>query len=261
MPAIPRPRRLPVAGGATLALVELAPARPDAPRLLFLGGFHSTMDGEKARALEALAARRGWGSTRFDYRGHGASTGDAAALTLADWLDDSLAVLDAGAGPVILVGSSMGAWLAVLACLERPERVAALALVAAAPDFLQDTLPARLGPRGRSRLAGGGRARLATEHDGEGWPVSEALLKSGRALALQGSARAEAVRCPLRMLHGSVDTVAPWPRAARLFERFGSDDAVFELVAGGDHRLSDARALARLERALDDLAATVRTPR
>lgn len=260
MPSAPRSRRLAAGGRASVALAERSASRPDAPHLLFLGGFHSSMQGEKARAVDALCARRGWGCTRFDYRGHGLSDGEAITLTLHDWLEDTLAVLDEGAGARVLVGSSMGAWLAVLSCLRRPSRVAALALVAAAPDFIQDVLPARLGPGGRARLARGETARLPTPEDPAGWPVTPALVASGRALALLAGEAARAVRCPARLLHGSADTVAPWRRAARLAERLGGEDVSFELIKGGDHRLSDARALARLEHRLDELVAALGDP-
>ena len=257
--AEPRPARLPAgaAGTSTIAVERLAPTRPGAAHVLFCGGFHSSMRGDKARAVATHCAARGVGCTRFDYRGHGESDGDARALTLADWLDDALAVLDdvPDDAPLVVVGSSMGAWLAVHLAARRAARVRGLLLIAAAPDFLQHALLERLGTEGRARLERGGTARLATDEDPDGWPVTRALIDSGRRLALLDDERrtAEAVRCPVRMLHGTADDTAPWTGAAALLERLGGADATLTLVRGGDHRLSSPAELARLDATLGEL--------
>ena len=262
---IPRRVSVPPDDAPSVAVLHRPARRAGAPGVLFCGGFHSSMRGDKARALDARCAASGLACTRFDYRGHGESDGDAACLTLADWLADTLAVVDATSaerpgegsrgGPLLLVGSSMGAWLAVLAALRRPVRVRALLLVAAAADFLHETLPARLDEEARARLERGLTARLATPYDPAGWPVSAALIDSGRELALLTTDAAAALRCPVRMLHGTADDTAPWERAASLLGRLGSDDATLELIRGGDHRLSTPRELVRLTRALDELIA------
>lgn len=256
------PPATPLAPPPGIAVERLAPTRADAAEVLFCGGFHSSMHGNKARAVAAFCAARGHGCTRFDYRGHGASAGDAERLTLADWLDDALGVLDAipARAPVLVVGSSMGAWLAVHLAARRPGRVGALALVAAAPDFLNDALAEHLDESGRTRLARGLVARLPTPEDPAGYPITRALLDSGRALALltEDANAAASVRCPVRLQHGSADDVAPWRRAAALLERLGSADATLELVRGGDHRLSTPTDLERLARTLDELVERTR---
>jgi len=243
-------------GDTELAVVHRAATSRGAAHVLFCGGFHSSMRGDKARAIEAFCVERGHACTRFDYRGHGESGGDPERLTLADWLDDALRVVDhvtRGSRPLIVVGSSMGAWLAVHVALRRPGRVAALALVAAAPDFLHERVPEALDARARARLDEGLVARLATPENPSGYPVTRELIDSGRALALLTTDAARALDCPVRLLHGTADDVAPWQLAAALLEGVGSDDATLELVRGGDHRLSSPRDLVRLARILEEL--------
>ena len=243
-----------------IAVERLDGAGPHAVGVLFCGGFHSSMRGDKARAIETWCEARGHACTRFDYRGHGDSGGDVERLTLADWLDDALAVVDRAPGdePLVVVGSSMGAWLAVHVALRRPGRVAALALVAAAPDFLQEGVEPRLEASELARLGRGLVVRLPTPESAAGYPITRALLDSGRTLALlSGDATVATIDCPVRMLHGSADDVAPWTRAAALLERFEGADATLELVRAGDHRLSTPADLARLLGTLDALVASV----
>ena len=258
--------RLPPAPDAApeIAVERLDGAGPRAVGVLFCGGFHSSMRGDKARAIETWCEARGHACTRFDYRGHGDSDGDVERLTLADWLDDALAVVDRlpTDEPLVVVGSSMGAWLAVHVALRRPGRVAALALVAAAPDFLQDRVEAALDGDARARLERGLVARLPTPESASGYPITRALLDSGRALALlSGDAALDSIACPVRMLHGSADGVAPWARAVTLLERLEGADATLELVRGGDHRLSTPADLARLLGTLDALVERVASRR
>lgn len=246
--------------------VEHLPSRTNADaQILFCGGFHSTMQGNKAEAVMAHCRNRCLACTRFDYRGHGASDGDAVDLTLVDWLDDALTVIDSlvEAVPVIVIGSSMGAWLAVHLAIRRPQRVAGLLLVAAAPDFLQDRLEEALDDSGRELLASGGVARLPGTDDAAtaspGWPVTRALIDSGRALSVLHGTVAAAITCPVRCLHGSDDDTASWQRAVELLNRTRSDDATLTLIRGGDHRLSNEQDLGRLRALIDELqAANVR---
>jgi len=228
-------------------------------QVLFCGGFHSSMLGNKARDIANHCARRDVAFTRFDYRGHGESGGNADTLTLQDWLDDTLRVVDAlePSLPLIVIGSSMGAWIAVHVAARRAERIAGMLLIAAAPDFLQDTLEPMLDADSKHRLDRQGITRLPDTADPASgrpdWPVTKALIASGRALSILSGAIPGKVRCPIRMLHGSADATAPWQRAATLLSRFGSEDAVLELVKGGDHRLSNERDLERLRDTLDAL--------
>ena len=273
---------LPAAGteGPRIAVQHRA-VEGGAPGVLFCGGFHSSMEGDKARFVAARCAEAGVACTRFDYRGHGASGGDARHLTLRDWLDDTLRVIDhlaeatgndaessdrddarsprpqvpgkagteGAAAPLVIVGSSMGAWLALRAALERPGRVRALLLIAAAPDFLQGTLLERLEPAVRERLDAGLEVTLPSPYDAAGWPITPALIDSGRALSVLRADVAGRVRCPVRMLHGDRDDTAPLERARTLCSLLG-EGATLTVVEGGDHRLSDPASLALIERAL-----------
>ena len=270
-PAAPRPAATSRDAGAPRRIRRRLALRPDAAPaiaveriegggrgdvgVLFCGGFHSSMHGIKALAIEACCARLGLGCTRFDYRGHGESGGEAADFTLLDWLDDALAVVDAldAAEPLVVVGSSMGAWLAVHLARRRPGRVRSLLLLAAAPDFLDERLLASLGDEARARLAAGEVVRLATPEDAAGYPLTRALIESGRHLALLAGDSPGTLHCPLAMLHGTADEVAPWERAFRLLERVGGAEATLELVKGAGHRLSGPAELARLSSLLERL--------
>lgn len=239
------------------------PGNDDSPaaQVLFCGGFHSSMRGNKASDIAAHCERRGVAFTRFDYRGHGESGGNADTLTLHDWLDDALCVVDSldAARPLVVVGSSMGAWIAVHVAARRVGSVAGLLLVASAPDFLQDRLETMLDAGSRRRLAREGITRLPgtakPASDRPDWPVTLPLIESGRALAVLTGDVPCSVRCPVRMLHGSADATAPWQSAATLLSRFGSEDAELALIKGGDHRLSGERDLERQRKTLDALLA------
>jgi pimeloyl-ACP methyl ester carboxylesterase len=236
-------------GGATIAYRRL-PGR--APGIVFLGGFRSDMSGTKALFLEDYCRRTGRAYLRFDYFGHGASSGDPAHGTIGRWAEDALAALDAlTAGPQILVGSSMGGWIMVLAALARSERVHALLGIAAAPDFTEDLLWPRLDPARRAQLTATGSTTLPPAYDPAGYTIGGALIEDGRRhLVLRGPI---ALDCPVRLLHGLRDTSVPWQTSLRLAERLMSRDVAVILVKDGDHRLSTAPDLARLAVTLDEL--------
>src|SRR6266496_1562546 len=157
------PRRLARQDGATIAYHRLAGA---APGVVFLGGFRSDMTGTKALFLEEHCRRRGQAYLRFDYFGHGASSGDFALGTIGRWREDAVAVVDSLAeGPQILVGSSMGGWIMLLAALARPERIAALIGIAAAPDFTEELLPKRLSAEQRREIEERGAVTLPSDYD------------------------------------------------------------------------------------------------
>jgi pimeloyl-ACP methyl ester carboxylesterase len=220
--------------------------------VVFLAGFHSNMTGTKALFLEDYCRRRGRSCVRFDYFGHGASSGDATDGTIGRWLADATAVLDAlTRGPQILVGSSMGGWIMLLAALSRRERVQALVGIGAAPDFTEDLLWSHLDPAQCAALAAEGSTTLASAYDPAGYRVTRTFFEEARRhLLLRGSV---AVDCPVRLLHGVRDDAVPWRTSLRLAECLESRDVVLTLVKGGDHRLSSARDLARLAAALDEL--------
>jgi pimeloyl-ACP methyl ester carboxylesterase len=235
--------------GATIAYRRLAGVGPG---IVFLGGFRSDMTGAKALFLEDFSRRRGRAYVRFDYFAHGASSGDFADGTISRWRDDAVAVIDSlTEGRQILVGSSMGGWIAVLAALARPERVAALVGVAAAPDFTSDLLPRRLTDAQQRTLHDEGKIVLASPYDPAGYLYTRTLVEDGdRNLVLRDPI---ALDCPVRLLHGMVDESVPWGQSLKLAEKLQSRDVTLTLVKDGDHRLSRHEDLARLARILDEL--------
>jgi pimeloyl-ACP methyl ester carboxylesterase len=235
--------------GATIAYHRLPGA---APGIVFLGGLRSDMTGTKALFLEEYCRRRGRAYLRFDYFGHGASSGDFALGTIGRWRDDAVAVIDSlTERPQILVGSSMGGWIMLLAALARPERVAALIGIAAAPDFTEELLPKRLTPAQRREIEERGAVTLPSDYDPAGYLYTRALIEEGRQHLLLG--KPIPLDMPVRLLHGLADASVPWQLSLRLAERLASRDVLVTLVKGGDHRLSSEPDLARLGQTLDAL--------
>jgi pimeloyl-ACP methyl ester carboxylesterase len=236
-------------GDATIAYHRLEGA---APGIVFLGGFRSDMTGIKALFLEDYCRRRGRAYVRFDYFAHGQSSGDFADGTISRWRDDAVAVIDSlTEGPQILVGSSMGGWIMVLAALARPERIAALVGIAAAPDFTTDLLPNRLSDAQQLELNQTGRIVLPSSYDPAGYLYTKALVDDGnRNVVLCG---AIPLTCPVRLFHGMADESVPWRQSLKLAERLDSRDVALTLVKDGDHRLSRDEDLARLAGVLDTL--------
>jgi pimeloyl-ACP methyl ester carboxylesterase len=237
--------------GATIAYHRLAGA---APGIVFLGGFRSDMTGTKALFLEDYCRRRGRAYVRFDYFAHGRSSGDFADGTISRWRDDAVSLIDSlTEGPQILVGSSMGGWLMVLTALARPERVAALVGIAAAPDFTTDLLPKRLSEAQLRTLYDKGQLVLPSPYDPAGYLYTRALVEDGdRNLVLRGPIP---LICPVRLLHGLADESVPWQQSVKLAERLASADVALTLVKDGDHRLSRDEDLTRLASTLDELTA------
>jgi pimeloyl-ACP methyl ester carboxylesterase len=210
------------------------------------------MTGTKALYLQEYCRGRGCAYVRFDYFGHGASSGDFALGTIGRWRDDAIAVIDSlTEGPQILVGSSMSGWIMLLAALARPERIAALVGIAGAPDFTEELLWPRLSPAHRRELDERGRAVLASEYDPEGYLYTRALIEDGRRHLLLG--RPIALDIPVRLLHGMRDESVPWHLSLRLAECLRSRDVAVTLIKDGDHRLSTPGDLALLARTLDGL--------
>ena len=244
-------------GGATIAYHRLAGATPG---IIFLGGFRSDMTGTKALFLQNYCREHGRAYVRFDYFAHGRSSGDFADGTISRWRDDAAAVIDSlTEGPQILIGSSMGGWIMVLAALARPARVAALIGVAAAPDFTTDLLPRRLSEAQRRTLLNEGRLVLDSPYDPAGYLYTRALVEDGdRNLVLRGDIP---LACPVRLLHGMADESVPWPQSLKLAERLAGADVTLTLVKDGDHRLSRDQDLARLAATLDELCAKLAASR
>jgi pimeloyl-ACP methyl ester carboxylesterase len=244
-----KPRILARGDGATIAY-HFFDGR--SPCVVFLGGFMSDMTGTKAMALEAFCRARGQAFLRFDYFAHGASSGDFAAATIGRWRDDALAVLDElTAGPQILVGSSIGGWLMLLAALARPTRIAALVGIAAAPDATEELMWQRLSPAQQAAMRRDGSIHVPSQYDPAGYLLTHRLIEEGRAHCLLGGAIPLA--CPVRLLHGMADPDVPWQTSLRLAERLTGPDVTLTLTKDGDHRLSSEADLARLQRTLEAL--------
>jgi pimeloyl-ACP methyl ester carboxylesterase len=220
------------------------------PCVVWLGGFASDMGGTKAEALAEWAEKSGRAYLRFDYFGHGASTGAFEDGTIGRWRDDVLAVIDElTEGPLVLVGSSMGGWLACLAALARPARVEALVLIAPAADFTDKLMAPNLPPEAHEALARDGVWRRPSPYEDGGYLIAQTLLDEGRTWSLlPGPVE---IDCPVRILQGGADPDLPWRHALSLAEAIASADVVFTLIKDGDHRLSRPQDLARLIREVE----------
>lgn len=227
------------------------------PGLVFLTGFRSDMGGAKAVALERWARDTGRAFIRFDYHAHGASGGNWADGSIGRWRDDALAVLDRVThGPQILVGSSMGGWIALLLALARPDRVAGLVGIAPAPDFTERMIRPRLGPAEWRALDRDGQFIAPSAYDPAGYPITRHLLEEARDhLLLDGAGGSIPIRCPVRLLHGQRDPDIPWQTSLDLAAALESQDVRVTLVKDGDHRLSRDADLALMLRLAGELAA------
>lgn len=213
----------------------------------------SDMTGSKALAVEAWAARRGRACLRFDYSGHGESEGRFADGTIGAWRDDALGVFDAlSEGPQIVVGSSMGGWIGLLLARARPARVAAFVGIAAAPDFTEDFIAAKLPPELRAKLERDGFFEEPTPYGDTPYTITKKLLDEGRNhLLLRAPIPFDG---PVRLLHGMNDPDVPWQWSPKIAARVASADVRVTLVKDGDHRLSREQDLKLLADTLDELA-------
>jgi pimeloyl-ACP methyl ester carboxylesterase len=232
------------------------------PGLLWLGGYKSDMKGTKAVALAEWAEREKRGCVRFDYSGHGESEGAFTDGTIGRWLADSLAVFDACCGgPQILIGSSMGGWLALLLARELKRRsspiplgggsVAGMVLIAPAVDFTEELMWKRFTPEIKHTLEEKGVWERPSQYSEEPYLVTRQLIEEGRKHLLLGGMIETG--CPVRILQGVEDPDVPWRHAIELTSRFASDDVVLTLVKDGDHRLSRPEDIERLIRAVAEL--------
>lgn len=228
------------------------------PSIIFLGGFKSDMTGTKAIWLEDWAGARGRGFLRFDYRGHGRSSGAFEDGCIGDWAEDASIVLQRLTdGPQILVGSSMGGWIALILARRFPERIAGLVGIAAAPDFTVDGIEAGMSGDESSELARSGRIARPSEYSDEPYVITRRLIEDGRRqLVLRAPLRLD---MPVRLLHGTDDADVPPAVALRLLEHIDCRDARLTLVKGAKHRLSEPDELDLIGAALDEI--TVATQR
>lgn len=231
------------AGGASMAYHRLVGRGPG---VVFLHGFRSDMEGGKALALEAMCRSRGRAFLRFDLFGHGRSSGRVEDGCVSRWTADAVAALDElTEGPQILVGSSLGGWIALLAALARRSRVVGLVGVAAAPDFTEDLMWGQFTDRQRRDLRERGQVEMDNCYDpATPWIIPRLLIEDGRNnLLLRDTIN---LFCPVRLIQGQRDEDVPWRTALRLADCLAGDDVHITLVKDGDHRLSRDQDLARL---------------
>ncbi len=229
------------------------------PGVVFFSGFNSSMNGTKATWLAERCHARQRAFLRFDAFGHGESTGHLADGTVGRWKEDALAVLDRlTSGPQVLIGSSMGAWIATLVAERRPERVAGLIGIAAAPDFTRELIEPSLSAEAKAALARDGVWMRPSAYGPDPYPISRhALDEAASHLVLPGRI---AVDFPVRLLHGTADADVPVDLSFRLAHAIDGPDTAVTLIPGGDHRLSGERDLALLGSALDQLLARAARP-
>lgn len=235
--------------GGTIAYYQISGKLPG---IMFLTGFKSDMTGSKALAMEDLCCRRGQAFIRFDYFGHGQSSGAFEDGTIGRWKDDAVTVLDQLAeGPQVLVGSSMGGWIMLLTALARPERIAGLVGTAAAPDFTEDLMMDEFSDEQKRQLENQGFTEIPNCYDDEPYKISKALMEDGRShLVLRNEIPLD---CPVRLIHGTDDEDVPWQTSLTITEKIRSKDVETLFVKNGDHRLSEPHDLDRLSRTTERL--------
>lgn len=235
------------------------------PGIFWLSGFMSDMKGTKAAALDEWAAREGRACVRFDYSGHGESGGSFTEGTIGRWLEDSLAVFDRVCrGPQIVVGSSMGGWIALLLARELQRRqaaargggddaaIAGMVLIAPAADFTEELMWKRMPDDIRAQLVRDGTWLRPSRYDDSPYPITMRLIEEGRNHLLLGASIGTG--CPVRILQGVQDPDVPWQHAVALASRLPADDVLLTLIPDGDHRLSRPQDIDRLIAAVKALS-------
>ena len=228
-----------------------------APGLIWLGGFNSDMQGTKALALDAWAAEHGRACVRFDYSGHGESGGAFIDGTIGRWLEECVAVFEQFCrGPQVMIGSSMGGWMALLLAREIAKRATSaaslggLVLIAPAPDFTEQLMWNQFTPEIQQEIQTRGVWMRPSQY-GDPYPITRALIEEGRNHLLLGSAIE--VGCPVRILQGAQDPDVPWQHAFALAHRLPTDDVVLTMIQDGDHRLSRPQDIARIIAAVAEI--------
>lgn len=222
---------------------------------VWLSGFNSDMSGTKVLSLEAWAQQQGVNFVAFDYSGHGLSDGDFADGTISAWREDALAVIDERTeGDLILVGSSMGGWLALLSAMARPERVKGLVLIAPAPDFTEKLMWPEFSATAKAEIIEKGRHMRPSDY-GEPYPITRDLIEDGRKWQILDSDIT--FTGPVRILQGMADADVPWQHAQQLVSKMTSQDLVFSLVKDGDHRLSRDQDIARLKSTCTEIMSAI----
>ena len=249
------PDRITIGEGDEARDIAILSRSGTTPGLFWLGGFASDMMGTKAEALDAFAGKKGLAFTRFDYSGHGQSGGRFEDGTISRWLEESLAVFDRTEGPQIVIGSSMGGWLALLLAKVGRERavggdsrIAGLVLLAPAVDMTRALMWAEMSGAEQQAVMEQGFVRSPSDYDPEGYLITRALIEDGDR-HLFGDELIE-TGCPIHILQGVQDTDVPWQHASQLVSSLASDDVVLTLIKDGDHRLSRTEDIVRLEAAI-----------
>ena len=232
-------------GGETLAWRRV---EGDGPTVVWIGGFRSDMEGTKAKALDAAARARGWDYVRYDHFAHGKSSGDWRKATIGRWREDAICLLDSLKGPVVLVGSSMGGWVALLAALARPGRIAGLVLINPAQDFTERLMWPGLADHERQTILRDGEITIVEEGFGE-YVLTLTMFEEGRDWLLLGAPLP--IAAPVHIFQGRADDVVPWRHSTALVERLVGGDVRLDLIEGGDHRLSSPDDLERLIEAVE----------
>lgn len=226
------------------------------PGVVFIHGFMSDMEGSKALFVEDLCRSSGRAFVRFDQTGHGVSSGRFEDGTIGRWAEDTIAVLDhLTDGPQVVIGSSMGGWLMLLAALARPHKVAGLIGIAPAPDFTEDLTWQELSDDQRRLIDSTGRVEIPSDYSETPYTFTRALFDDGRRNMLLRDTIP--FTGPVRILHGQQDTAVPWQRSLTLMERLASTDVETTFIKGGDHRLSEPADLERLATALAQVIARI----
>ena len=255
------PNFLKSAGGEDIAWINdgAAPDKAEKCGFLWLGGFMSDMRGTKASALGQLAERRARSSVRFDYSGHGASSGKLADGTIGKWLDEALTIFrEVAKGPRILIGSSMGGWIALLLYRKlvqdapaEAERVRGMVLLAPAADMTEELMWKEFPEEAKKALMEHGRIEIPSQYGDSPYVITRDLIEEGRRhLLLEKGLE---VTCPVRILQGDADADVPWEHALKTYNALRGADVTFTLVKGADHRLSDPNALMLLGEAVESL--------
>lgn len=223
------------------------------PEVLFLGGFKSDMMGTKSTYLQELCQNRDQTFTRFDYFGHGLSSGEFTQGTIGHWLSDTLAMIDqVTKGPLILIGSSMGGWLMVLAALARPERIHGLIGIASAPDFTEELIWASLTDSQRLSFISQGIIQTPSQYENQGFPITLQLVEEGRCHLVLS--KTLPIQCPVHLIHGEGDRDVPPELSQRLAKNITSSQVTLTLIKGGDHRLNTPLAFGRLASLLNEVS-------
>jgi pimeloyl-ACP methyl ester carboxylesterase len=251
------PAFIEVGEGNTARRIAVRARLGASPGLIWLGGFNSDMTGTKAVALDAWAAERGRACVRFDYSGHGESGGAFIDGTIGRWLEESVAVFERFCrGTQVVIGSSMGGWMALLLAREIARRqlslasLAGLVLIAPAPDFTEQLMWNGFPPEVREEIRTRGVWMRPSQY-GDPYPITRALIEEGRNHLLLGSAID--VGCPVRILQGAQDPDVPWQHAFALAHRLPSEDVVLTMIQDGDHRLSRPQDIARIISAVAEI--------